>query len=38
MTLGHPNKAFGSARTARGARGLELVAQGSELTAAGRTN
>ena len=36
MTLGHPNKAFGSARTARGPRARELVAQRGGLSAAGR--
>ena len=36
VTLGHPNKAFGSARTARGPRARELVAQRGGLSAAGR--
>ena len=36
-TLGHPNKPFGSARTARAPRALDLAAQGGGLSAAGRT-
>ena len=38
VTLDSPNKPFGSARTARAPRALELVAQGGGLSAAGRTN
>ena len=38
VTLGHHYKPFGSARTARGPRALELAAQGGGLSAAGRTN
>ena len=37
-SLGHPNKPFGSARTARAPRALDLAAQGGGLSAAGRTN
>ena len=36
VTLGHPNKAFGSARIARCPRARELVAQRGGLSAAGR--
>jgi hypothetical protein len=36
VTLGHPNKPFWSARTARAPRARELVAQGGGLTASGR--
>ena len=38
VTLGHPSKAIGSARIARAPRARDLVAQGSGLSAAGRTN
>ena len=37
MTLASHHKAFGSARTARGPRALDLVAQGGGRSAAGRT-
>ena len=36
VTLGHPNKPFWSAKTARAPRARELVAQGGGLTASGR--
>ena len=38
VTLGYHYKRFGSARTARAPCVLELAAQGSGLSAAGRTN
>ena len=38
VTLGYHHKPFGSARTARAPRALDLAAQGGGLSAAGRTN